>query len=243
MADEAQRVAGTGEDEPLLGRPGDASQQDGKPIYHNFVIGTAVLAQAGVWVLAAVIWGAVFSNMTPNSRLFSAHPLLNSTALLFLVQGILVLQPTHTAQQKKQGTLVHAGLNDVGFLAGVAGLIIIEYNKFSHQGTHFVSTHAILGLITYIFVVIQTVVGITQYFTPGLYGGVDNAKKLYKYHRLSGYIVLLLMLATVCAATQTDFNKQSLKIQLWAVVLCSVLIVIGVVARLKTYKLGWMAGK
>ena len=36
---EEQRVAGTSEEEPLLGRAGDASQQDGKPLYHNFVIG------------------------------------------------------------------------------------------------------------------------------------------------------------------------------------------------------------
>ena len=30
---------GTAEDEPLLGRAGDASQQDGKPIGWNFVLG------------------------------------------------------------------------------------------------------------------------------------------------------------------------------------------------------------
>jgi len=40
MADtEEQRVPGTSEEEPLLGRAGDASQQDGKPLYHNLVIG------------------------------------------------------------------------------------------------------------------------------------------------------------------------------------------------------------
>jgi len=31
---------GRGEDEPLLGRAGDASQQDGKGIQFNFVLGT-----------------------------------------------------------------------------------------------------------------------------------------------------------------------------------------------------------
>lgn len=41
MASEAEngRVPGTGEEEPLLGRAGDASQQDGKPLYYNFIIG------------------------------------------------------------------------------------------------------------------------------------------------------------------------------------------------------------
>lgn len=31
-----------GEDEPLLGRPGDASQKEGRPLYQNLVIGKFV---------------------------------------------------------------------------------------------------------------------------------------------------------------------------------------------------------
>tara|TARA_R110002060_G_scaffold8420_9_gene12577 strand:+ start:701 stop:883 length:183 start_codon:yes stop_codon:yes gene_type:complete len=30
---------GLGEDEPLLGRAGDAAQAEGKPIYYNLIIG------------------------------------------------------------------------------------------------------------------------------------------------------------------------------------------------------------
>lgn len=164
--------------------------------------------------------------------------LLNSAAVLFFVQGILILQPTHTAKQKKQGTYTHAALNDVAFLAALAGLIVIEYNKIDHGGTHFVSPHAILGLITYIMVVLQLFVGITQYFTPGLYGGVDNAKALYKYHRAFGYATLLVMLATVCAATQTDFNVNMLGMQLWAVVVACVIVVVGIAPRIRLSKLG-----
>ncbi|KAK4986413.1 hypothetical protein LTR50_005319 [Elasticomyces elasticus] len=236
---EDQRVPGTGEDEPLLGRVGDASQQEGKPLYYNFIIGTAVIAQAGAWILAAIIWGSVFSHPL---MLFSAHPLLNSAALLVLTQGILILQPTHTKEQKKVGTWNHAALNEVALAAGVAGLVIIEYNKISHGGTHFVSTHAILGLTTYILLFVQAFVGATQYFVPALYGGEANAKKLYKYHRLSGYVVLVLMMATVAAATQTDFNKNVMKIQLWAVLTASAITLIGVLPRIKKQKFGWLAG-
>jgi hypothetical protein len=40
MADnEAHRQPGTSEEEPLLGRRGDASQQEGLPLYQNLVIG------------------------------------------------------------------------------------------------------------------------------------------------------------------------------------------------------------
>ena len=84
----------------------------------------------------------------------------------------------------------------------------------------------------------QAFVGITAFFTPGLYGGEANAKSLYKYHRVSGYLVLGLMLATVCAATQTDFNKGVLGMQLWAVIVSSVLVLAGIVPRIKPAKLG-----
>jgi len=150
----------------------------------------------------------------------------------------LVLQPTHTKEQKKYGTYWHAGLNVTAFLAAVAGLVIIEYNKIDHNGKHFQSPHAIFGLITYIFLVVQALIGFTQYFVPQLYGGEENAKKLYKYHRAAGYVILVLLLATVCAATQTDFNKNVLGMQLWAVIVAAVITLAGVLPRVRKHKFG-----
>jgi len=230
-----EHVGHRGEEEPLLGRAGDASQEDGKPFLLNLWIGTGPIAQAGIWILAAIVWGAIFSH---KLIFFSAHPLLNSAGLLLLTQGALVLQPTHTAHQKRTGTLYHLGFNSIGSLSLLAGLIIIEINKGSHPGTHFKSPHAILGLITYIFLFLQALVGFTQYFTPQLYGSVENAKSVYKYHRASGYVIMTLALATVCAATQTDYSKLFLGIQLWATILASVLVLVGVLPRVKLQKLG-----
>ncbi|KAI9852927.1 MAG: hypothetical protein M1838_003721 [Thelocarpon superellum] len=237
VADEppASASAGVGEDEPLLGRVGDASQPDGRGLLSNFVLGTAAIAQAGIWILTIIVWASVF---TKPLILFSAHPLLNSAGLLLVTQGIVVLQPTHTKAQKEQGTTIHTIFNGFGFDALLAGLVIIEYNKISHGGIHFESPHAILGLITYIFLLIQTLVGIAQYWTPSVFGGVNNAKKLYKYHRVSGYVILVLTLATVAAATQTDFNKSTLHIKLWAVLVTAVLVLAGVFPRIKKQKLG-----
>lgn len=152
---------------------------------------------------------------------------------------ILALEPTHTAQQKRQGTLTHASLNGLAAAALLAGLVVIEVNKFAHNGTHFESPHAILGLTTYILLLIQSVVGFTQYFTPKLYGSVDKAKSIYKWHRLSGYVILVMMLATVAAATQTPFNKNALHIKLWAVLVSSVLLLIGILPRIKKQKFGF----
>jgi hypothetical protein len=37
-----EQVEGVGEDEPLLGRAGDASQQEGRPLYYNLIIGNNI---------------------------------------------------------------------------------------------------------------------------------------------------------------------------------------------------------
>ena len=48
IPEENPATQGRGEDEPLLGRAGDASQQDGKGIQFNFVLGKpAVLSHTG----------------------------------------------------------------------------------------------------------------------------------------------------------------------------------------------------
>lgn len=76
---------------------------------------------------------------------------------------------------------------------------------------------------------------------PALYGGEQNAKSVWKYHRWSGYIVFVLLLATVISAVDTDFNRNVLKLKLWAVLLLSVLTLIGVVPRIQKQKLGFKA--
>jgi len=68
---EGQRANGLSEQEPLLGERGDASQPKEQNLLANLYLGTGVVAQAGAWVLAAIVWGSVFSN---DVMLFSAHP-------------------------------------------------------------------------------------------------------------------------------------------------------------------------
>ena len=165
--------------------------------------------------------------------------LVNSAGILLLVQSILILQPTATQSQKIQGTYVHSALNFFGIAALIAGLIIIEMNKASHPETRFTSAHGIMGLVTYILMFSQALVGFAQFWTPSLvFGSVEKGKALYKYHRASGYTIMLLALATICAATQTGFNENVLHIRLWAVLVASVLVIMGVAPRIKKHKLG-----
>jgi hypothetical protein len=71
-----------------------------------------------------------------------------------------------------------------------------------------------------------------------VWGGEDAAKGLWKYHRWTGYVALVLLLATVAAAVETDYNKGVMKVPMWGVVLGEVLIVVGVFPRVHLRKLG-----
>lgn len=182
-----------------------------------------------------MIWVSVF---TKDLILFSGHPLAQSLAVLTLIQSILSLQPTHTAEQKRQGRWVHASLNLAAFLFLLVGVVIIEYNKVANNMDHFHSLHGYLGVITSFVLLTQYLVGFTMWATPSLYGGEENAKSIWKYHRISGYLVLVLLLATVCTAVETSFNKDTLKLKLWAMVALSALILVGILPRIQLQKLG-----
>ena len=153
-----------------------------------------------------------------------------------------MLQPTHTAAQKARGTTAHATLNGLALAAFTAAFAIIVTNKARHAGAHFASAHARLGLAAYVLVVLQAGVGVSIYYLPRLYGSRARAQAVWKYHRASGYVVLLLGLATVLAATWTDFNVAVLKIRAWVVGVGAVLVVAGVGARVRKQKLGFGGG-
>ncbi|GIC87169.1 cytochrome b561 domain-containing protein [Aspergillus udagawae] len=223
------------EDEPLLGGPGAVTQRDSDPIYRNLIKGTAAVAQFGILILVALIWAGIFSHPL---IFFSAHPLLNSSAILLQVQAALILQPTATPQQKLLGTRIHYSLQAISLAAFVTAFIIIEINKGDHP--RLTSPHSIFGLITYICIILQALLGLVQYFFPvTILGSADAGKRLYKYHRHFGYSLLVLELATVAAATQTTYNVNVLHIPLWGVLVAAVLIVAGVGARIKKHKLGF----
>jgi uncharacterized membrane protein len=149
-----------------------------------------------------------------------------------------VLQPTTTPQQKTLGTYIHSSLLTLSIAAFIAAFVIIEINKGDHP--RLTSVHSVLGLITYIIVILQALVGVAQFWLPKtIFGSIENAEKIYKYHRISGYVLLILELATISAATQTDCNKNIFHIKLWAVLVAAVLVILGVGARIKKHKLGF----
>jgi hypothetical protein len=63
---------GTDHTAPLLGPPGSASQQSSQPLGMNIILGTAPLAQVGIWGITLTVWYNVI--FRANWILFSFHP-------------------------------------------------------------------------------------------------------------------------------------------------------------------------
>jgi hypothetical protein len=164
--------------------------------------------------------------------------MLSVSAILLQVQAALIVQPTVTPTQKLNGARIHAAIQLLSVACFISAFTIIELNKGDHP--HFTSPHGILGLTTYICIALQTLGGVVQFFVPSLVlGSVDAGKNFYKYHRIAGYVLLLLEMGVVVAATQTDYNLTTLRIPLWATLVAIVLILAGVGARIKKHKLGF----
>jgi hypothetical protein len=70
-------------------------------------------------------------------------------------------------------------------------------------------------------------VGILQFYAPNLLGGEAKAKAIYKYHRVSGYLILTAFLVNVALATHTYYAGKVLGIKTWATVMAGVLVLAG----------------
>jgi len=198
-------------------------------------LGTAVIAQLGIWLIVAYTWAAALS--APLS-IFTYHPLLQTVSCAAFVQAILVLQPTHAPDQKRAGQRVHASLVLVGIVLATAGTAVIEYNKISGGREHFRAVHNYLGVTTGVVIVVQVLFGFTMWAVPALYGGEARAKAVWKYHRWSGYTILVLLLATIISATKTDANDVMLGMSVWMLSAFAVLVLLGTFPRIKLQKMG-----
>ncbi|KAF3352130.1 hypothetical protein VdG1_09350 [Verticillium dahliae VDG1] len=198
---------------PLLGGF-RRSQPTIAKIWKNPIIDwPGITAQILILALVAIIWSYILAHPV---ILFTGHPLAQSLAILILTQS------------KRQGQRVHAVLNLAAFLLLVAGVTIIEVNKFRSHGPHFHSLHGYLGVLVAALIVLQYLVGFTMWAAPSLYGGDDRAKAVWKYHRASGYGLYVALLATVLTAVWTDYNRNLARIPAWLLVVVEAALLVAV---------------
>ncbi|KAG8745103.1 hypothetical protein FRC10_008714 [Ceratobasidium sp. 414] len=195
-----------------------------------------------VLVIVAYTWYLIFSSNLDKLGFFAAHPPLQTLAVLSFTMGVLTLQPTLSAAAKEAGRTRHQ-LYQLGLGAPfiLVGSTAIMYHKQRVGWAHFASLHSRIGLITLILLVVQGAVGAASLWGKGVaVGGEERGKSLWKWHRLSGYIVLPMLLLTVAlGGSSTIWARLNVPLPGKIIVYCiaPAIAAIGLLARARIHKM------
>ncbi|KAJ6606554.1 hypothetical protein DFH09DRAFT_11857 [Mycena vulgaris] len=184
QSDQLRKTRGDEDQLPSEGRKGD-------------VVGM-YLALSGAALFMTVTWVIVLVNEPIKVGWFAFHPPLQSLSIFLFTYGILTLQPTSQAKTKAAGLARHQyAILFAGFPAIFLGTAAIMYNKWAHGSVHFKSWHGKLGITSMAWICIQVLLGGgSVWFGGAAFGGGAKAKAIWKYHRLSGYVLFALLIFT-----------------------------------------------
>jgi len=156
------------------------------------------LALSGAAVFTTVTWVIILVNNPVNAGWFAFHPPLQSLSLSLLVYGILTLQPTSQPKTKAAGLARHQyAILFAAFPIIFFGTFAVMYNKYLHGAVHFKSWHGKLGIVSIGWIFVQVLLGGgSVWFGGAAFGGGSKAKAIWKYHRLSGYVLFMLLMFT-----------------------------------------------
>ncbi|THH13615.1 hypothetical protein EW146_g6631 [Bondarzewia mesenterica] len=208
--DQPESVTDTMGNEEQLIKP-EGRRGDGIALY------AAMTAAA---TFTTMTWLIVLSNNPTALGWFAFHPTLQSLAIFSFTlgetilynprqapeltwrfgdpsPGILTLQPTSQPATKAAGLQRHQIAMIFGLPTIVLGALSIIWNKSVHDAPHFTTWHGVFGLLSLTWLVVQFSFGAASvWFDGAALGGGLKAKRLWKYHRLSGYILLPLVFVT-----------------------------------------------
>ncbi|KAJ3843272.1 hypothetical protein F5878DRAFT_605358 [Lentinula raphanica] len=193
-------------------------------------------------VTLVVTWFVMLTSNPTQVGWFLLHPTLESLAMLFFTYGILTLQPTSQPRTKVAGLARHqSAILFMAFPALLIGVWAIVMNKFELGKRHFRSWHSILGIIAAGWIVIQiSIGGGSVWFGGKAFGGGMKAKAIWKYHRLSGYILFPLLLVTVNlggALSHWGEKNVPLFIRLVAYIVSPLVCLVAVLSRMRVSKM------
>jgi len=192
--------------------------------------------------IMATTWTVVLMNAPLNLGWFAFHPPLQSLAILLFTFGIITLQPTSQPKTKAAGLVRHQiAVFVVGLPAITLGTIAVSYNKWLRSADHFTTWHGTFGIVSMVWLFFQVFVGAgSVWFNGSLFGGGLKAKALWKYHRLSGYILFPLLLFTVYlggAWSSWGANYCLWIVQFITYTVAPIAILAGVYRRVRTSKM------
>ncbi|KAI9637237.1 uncharacterized protein MKK02DRAFT_24354 [Dioszegia hungarica] len=154
----------------------------------------------GIALFLPLTWYLVFSQDLKALGWFAPHPLLQSLAITAFLLAIFPLQPptpSSSAVRTSRFQLHQRWMYALALPALAVGTAAMWWNKHVHGAPHFTTWHSWFGAATVIWVLLQAALGsAASHFGGKLLGGPARAKKVYKYHRLSGYLLVAMLVGT-----------------------------------------------
>jgi hypothetical protein len=190
-------------------------------------------ASLGALLFSSTVW---YITWNVDYFFFVWHPTLMALTIFTVTNGILALQQTITKEEKSSGLNLHRAIQSISLLSAIGGFYVTFTFKNTIDKEHFTTPHGVFGLITFILLITQAVGGGTLVNFPGLFGGVNKAQAIYKYHRMSGYFLLFLIYLTAIGGTQNDWTKNQFD-HLWIWLSAIGLVSLGIIGRVKSNKL------
>lgn len=161
----------------------------------TFALGLVV---AGCALLVVLTWITVLSNDPKSLGLFAFHPPLQTLSIALFAFGILTLQPTSQPKTKTAGLARHQLIMlALAFPCIAVGTLLMIWNKKIHESSHFTTWHGTFGIFAIGWMFVQIALGAgSVWFGGAAFGGGAKAKAIWKYHRLSGYLLFPFFLVT-----------------------------------------------
>ncbi|THH32984.1 hypothetical protein EUX98_g1177 [Antrodiella citrinella] len=200
-----------------------------------------IAAIVSVGVFAVTIW--IMALAKPSSfALFTWHPLMQSLSLALFTYGILTLQPTSQPRTKAAGLIRHQlAMIALGIPVAIVGTSIVIYNKSRNNREHFTSWHGTFGITVMILSILQVLLGGgSVWFGGRAFGGNPRAKLVWKYHRLSGYVIYPLYLFAAYlggAWSHWSENNSVLAVRLIAFTIAPAVLLLAVLSRVRLSKM------
>jgi len=236
------------EQEPLLGEGASAPELPGgeqdKRVVKEDRAGDLTLylvSYTGLLLFVVAAWYLVISTGVSKLGWFAFHPTSQSLGIAIMVVAIETLQPTATPQSKTAGLTRHQNLQLAALLLITSGTSAMIINKATHGATHFTTWHAWFGLTAYVWLWLQGILGAASvWFRGRAFGGEAKAKKAWKWHRISGYLLLGWLMVTVFLAGEYSDWARGVAGPVYRAVgfgASLVLILVGVLGRTRVGKM------
>ncbi|KAI5117961.1 hypothetical protein M0805_001622 [Coniferiporia weirii] len=201
-------------------------------------------ALIGLATLLIGTWLIVLLNHPDELGLFAAHPPLQSLAIVCFGLGILLLQPTSQPKTKARGLTRHqVVILGVGLPSIVIGTVLVFANKIVHQAKHFTTWHATFGLMAVVWMICQMLLGGLSVWSGGrAFGGGMKAKSVWKYHRVSGYLLFPLFLMTAALGgnySSWTASVASVGTRVVVYTLAPIVALVGILFRIRVSKMNF----